>query len=151
MLVCFNLSASMSKDFLAALDSMKVVFIQPGQFLRTSRKTNPFFDPIIDVCQKNGIKWELYLPSVQVETGYPKDHVRDYHWFSFFSKWFWRVAHVLLPWLSVSRVHWLHGFFARLFCRAWREADIVIIIAQMYSNELVAIRHRSALWMFSTA
>ena len=51
------------------MPEMKVVFIQPGQFLRTSRKTNPFFDPIIEVCQKNGIDWELYLPSVQVENG----------------------------------------------------------------------------------
>lgn len=119
---------------------MKVVFVQPGQFLRTSRKTNPFFDPIIDVCQENGIDWKLYLPSVRVETGYPKDHIRDYHRFSFLSKWFWRMAHVLLPWLSVARVHWLHGFFARPFCREWRDADLVITIAQTYSNELVAMR-----------
>lgn len=121
---------------------MKIVFIQQGQFLRSKRRTNPFFDPIIEVCQKNGIDWELYLPSVRVETGYPKDHIRDYHRFSFLSKWFWRIVHVLMPWLPVSRVHWLHGFFARPFCHEWRDADLVITIAQMYSDELAAIRPR---------
>ena len=118
---------------------MKVVFIQPGQFLRTSRKTNPFFDPIIDVCQKNGIEWSIWLPKGS-ESGYPREHVCFYHVISICDCWFWRFMHVFFPWLSVARVHYLFGCFARPFCRAWREADFVITNAFAFANELVGIR-----------
>jgi hypothetical protein len=59
---------------------MKVVFLQVKNFLFSGQNTNPFFDPIISVCEKNGIDWEIWYRDRKIKTGYPKDHVRKYGW-----------------------------------------------------------------------
>lgn len=57
---------------------MKVAFYQPRHFNRTERKTNPFFDPIISVCEKNGIPYRIYQPYRRPDTGYPKVYSSQY-------------------------------------------------------------------------
>lgn len=59
---------------------MKIVFIQQRCFLQTKQHTNPLFDPIIQVCEKNGIEWEVWLTDRNLPTGYPSKNVRKYGW-----------------------------------------------------------------------
>lgn len=111
---------------------MKVIFIQPAQFLRSKDKTNPYFDPIIKCA---GEDWTVWLPRGE-ECGYPADHVRRYGRIIFWSTWFWRAVHIVCPWLSVSRVYWLFGKLARPFLRDWAKADIIITITGIFADEL---------------
>lgn len=113
---------------------MKVVFIQPAQFLRSKDKTNPYFDPIIKCA---GEDWTVWLPQCESSAcGYQAEHVRCYGAFQFWSIWFWRAVHIVCPWLSVARVHWLFGKLARPFLRDWAKADIIITITGIFADEL---------------
>ena len=40
---------------------MRIDFYMGPEFLRTERKTNPFFDPIIKVCEESGIVWQVLV------------------------------------------------------------------------------------------
>lgn len=114
---------------------MKIAFIQPKTFLRTRRRTNPFFDPII-ASLPEGCEWTLWLPKGDSETGYDASHVRHYHAVEFWQTWFWRILHLLAPWMSAARVYWLFGKVARLFCRGWADADAILTIACLFADEL---------------
>ena len=72
---------------------MKVLFIQPENFLRSTRKTNPFFDPIVKICETNGFDWELWLPSITCEHGYSVEHVKSYSRINKVAIWIYRALH----------------------------------------------------------
>ena len=107
---------------------MKVIFYQPVSFLRSAKKTNPFFDPIIEVCRKNGIDWELWLPDARVEHGYEKSHVRDMRWFYFFDHLFYRIFHYVFR-VRMERAQTWSGFLLRQLTFHRFKADLVISIA----------------------
>ena len=44
---------------------MRIHFFQPEQFNRTENKTNPFFDPLIEVCQHNNIPYKVFIAEKQ--------------------------------------------------------------------------------------
>ena len=75
---------------------MRVLFLEPGDFLRTPRKTNPYLDPIIDVCEKNGIDWEIWMPSRKTVNGYGPVHVKSYGTFHFVHNVIYRFFACLL-------------------------------------------------------
>lgn len=54
---------------------MKVHFFQPRQFNRTERGTNPFFDPLIEVCRKNGIAYKVFVDDFRPRCGYGRGRV----------------------------------------------------------------------------
>jgi len=56
---------------------MRVYFFQPKNFNRTQNRTNPFFDPIIRICEGNGIEWRIYNPGKRSKCGYPCSRTRD--------------------------------------------------------------------------
>lgn len=74
---------------------MKVAFFITPSFFRTANRTNPYFDPIIEVCTANGIEWDVWIPHSRVKHGYPPDRVRSYRALDRGSVWFWRVVHCL--------------------------------------------------------
>lgn len=114
---------------------MKIAFIQPKTFLRTRNRTNPFFDPIIASIPE-GVEWTLWLPKCDFKTGYDDSHVRQYSAFEFWQTWFWRGLHLLVPFMSIARVHWLFGKVARFFCREWAETDVILTITGIFADEL---------------
>lgn len=73
---------------------MRVYFVQPKNFNRTDKRTNPFFDPVIDVCEENNIEYKIYNPGRKSKIGYPRSRVRDSRhlrrFVSFFAKYFGR-------------------------------------------------------------
>ena len=67
---------------------MKVLFFQPKHFNRTAQKTNPFFDPIIRVCEDHGVPYRIYQPYRHPDTGYRKVYSSQYlRKFVRFFKW----------------------------------------------------------------
>ena len=107
---------------------MKVIFYQPVSFLRSAKKTNPFFDPVIDVCRKNGIDWEIWLPDARVEHGYEKSHVRDMRWFYFWDHLFYRIFHYVFR-VNAGRAQVWAGFLLRQLTFHRFKADLVVSIA----------------------
>lgn len=111
---------------------MNIVFAQPAAFLRSSAKTNPYFDPIIKCT---GGDWSIWMPKGE-NSGYPAERVRYYGALVFWSTWFWRVVHVLCPWLPSWKVYYAFGRLARPFLREWTNADIIITITGLFSDVL---------------
>ena len=114
---------------------MKVYFIQDNSFLRTSRKTNPFFDPIIKVCEENGIEWKLWLPERLQACGYDKGHVEYYRFFNALGIWFWRVAHIFWH-APVWRIYETFGRISRVLFRKTFKADLYVTIAGNLARQL---------------
>lgn len=117
---------------------MNVVFIQPSQFLRSSKKTNQFFDPIIKCIENEkeksgGIEWSIYLPKNE-KSGYASEHVHHYGAIEFFSIWFWRIVHVMMPWMPIWKVYYVFGKLSRIFLTDWAKADIIITIAGIFAD-----------------
>ena len=51
---------------------MKIYFFQDNSFFRTKEGTNPFFDPIIRVCEENGIEWKVWTTNSTKKCSYDK-------------------------------------------------------------------------------
>lgn len=117
---------------------MKICFIQDESFLRTKRNTNPFFDPIIRVCEKNGIDWEIGFKSLPKECGYQRNRIFSLTIFSFFETYIWRIAkciHSITP-----------RIFQITFAKVWKKfggsisnANLYITIAGNMIYELAAM------------
>lgn len=73
---------------------MRIDFYMGPEFLRTERKTNPFFDPIIKVCEENGIEWRVLFPGKPKVCGYPADKIASFGFWQSGSVWFWRIVHL---------------------------------------------------------
>ena len=112
---------------------MKIVFVQPAQFFRTERKTNPFFDPIIAVCEKDGIDWELWLQDGAERHGYAARRVRNCRWIRLATLWMYRFFHYVffLPtWLSYECAGYILGVVT---CRRGR-ADVYVTVAGAFAD-----------------
>ena len=107
---------------------MKVIFIEPGNFLRTPQKTNPFLDPIIDVCEKQGIDWEIWMPSRRTPNGYAAKRVHSYGTLRMAYVFCYRILHYVLrfPVLRSSLI--LGNLFRRVF-RSSCDPDVVISLS----------------------
>lgn len=117
---------------------MKVYFIQDNSFLRTARATNPFFDPIIKVCEKNGIEWKVLLPVKPAKCGYDKLHIGYYTAFLNIGVWFWRFVH--LVWRQPEwKVYELYGKLARPFFGRQLKAYLYITIAGNLAEQLAGL------------
>lgn len=117
---------------------MKIRFIQDNSFLRTAGKTNPFFDPIVRVCEKNGIEWKVLLPAKPAKCGYDKLHIGYYTAFLNIGVWFWRFVHLI--WRQpVWKVYELYGKLARLFFGRQLKADLYITIAGNLAEQLAGL------------
>lgn len=117
---------------------MKVHFFQDNSFFRTAKGTNPFFDPIIQVCEENGIEWKVFTYSPCAKCGYPLEKMGYFGRYSAFMVWVWRVVH--LVWRAeVWQVWGLFGRLMRPFCRKRFEADLFVTIAGNMSTALAGM------------
>lgn len=117
---------------------MTIYFIQDNSFLRTAEKTNPFFDPIIKVCEKNGIEWKVLLPARPAKCGYDKLHVGYYTAFLNIGVWFWRLVHLIWR-RPVWKIYELYGKLARPFFGRQLKADLYITIAGNLAEQLAGL------------
>lgn len=117
---------------------MKVHFFQDNSFFRTAKGTNPFFDPIIQVCEENGIEWKVFTYSPCAKCGYPSEKVGYFGWYSAFMVWVWRVVHLVWR-VEVWQVWGLLGRLMRPFFRKRFEADLFITIAGNMSTALAGM------------
>lgn len=117
---------------------MKIYFIQDNSFLRTADKTNPFFDPIIKVCEKNGIEWKLWTSAPCKKCGYDKNRVEYLRTFDWLWTWFWRAVH-LIWWGDSDPVQRLFGRLMRPFWGKKFEADLFITIAGNQGAQLAGM------------
>ena len=108
---------------------MKIYFVQPKNFNRTEKRTNPFFDPIIEVCEENGIEYLIYNPGRKSRTGYPRKKVRDSRhlrrFVIFFSKYFGRF----IPGGAEYDIDRMAGRIWNLLTFGRDRADIYITVA----------------------
>lgn len=106
---------------------MKVAFFQPRHFNRTERKTNPFFDPVVEVCREAGIPYRIFQPYRHPDTGYPVVHSSQY--LRKFVRFFrWSVGR-LLKGRSKAEIDRLAGkTWNLLTLGSWR-ADVYVTIA----------------------
>lgn len=117
---------------------MKVHFFQDNTFFRTARGTNPFFDPIIQVCEENEIEWKVWTTVPTPKCGYPPEKVGYFGRFAMGSVWLWRVAHLVWP-MATWRYSWLYGRLMRPFVRKRFGADLFITVAGNLCEQLVGI------------
>ncbi len=122
---------------------MRVHFFQPEQFNRTERSTNPFFDPIIAVCEREGISYRVFCAERhRSQSGYGE------RWGN---SWVLFLAEVLalrcVKWFKVSpqlsfRV-W--GWMANLLTFGHYRADICITVAGMHLEVLQGVAPKARL------
>ena len=120
-------------------DGMKVLCAMPESFVRTRGRTNPFFDPIIRVCEENDIEWNLLVPCQVGKTGYNPLNVVDGKVLEFLGLWFWRVVHLIRPSLPSEKVYELLGRVFRPFFGAKYQANIIISVAGQFVEQLIGI------------
>ena len=117
---------------------MKVCFIQDGSFLRTAEKTNPFFDPIIKVCEQSGMDWRVGFRGMPKACGYQKGKVFSFKLFLFWEIWAWHIAKCF-----GAKASWkVQVAFANMWKRVFGgivDADIYITIAGNMIYELAAM------------
>ncbi len=106
---------------------MKIAFLHPNKFYRTSKKTNPFFDPIMAVCDDAEIKYEIYEQWRPVSSnGY--ENVKSFYWIDL-----WEIlGHRLLKWFPYlpARPLWLLlGWWANALSFGRYRADMYIVVA----------------------
>lgn len=87
---------------------MRIDFYMGPEFLRTEQNTNPFFDPIIKVCEENGIEWRALFPAKPKACGYPADKIASFGFWQRGSVWFWRIVHLFWH-VPTWRINFLYG------------------------------------------
>lgn len=116
---------------------MKVLFVCDKEFLRTAHKTNPFYDPIIETCRRNGIEYSILLDK-NIPCGYDANRVSSYQALWQCSKWFWRLMHVFTR-KSVSEVNALFGRCARILWKRRFSSDVIVTIGGALSEFIQAL------------
>lgn len=114
---------------------MKVYFFQDNSFFRTKEGTNPFFDPIIHVCEENGIEWKVWTNEPSEKCGYSVEKMRYFSRFNKISVFFCRIARLILR-MDARCCEYLFGRFMRPFYGRELTADLYITIA---GNQCVAL------------
>ncbi len=122
---------------------MRVHFFQPAQFNRTADKTNPFFDPIIRVCERERIPYRVFCAERhRSESGYGA---------KWGNSWFLFLAEVLalrcVKWFKVSpqRSYRVWGWMVNLLTFGRYRADVCIVSAQMHLEILQGVAPKARL------
>lgn len=117
---------------------MNVHFFQDNSFFRTKKGMNPFFGPIIRVCEENGIEWKVWTHEPCEKCGYPTDRMGYFGAFDKLSIFVCRVLRLLFR-VDVSRAQVLFGKLMRLFYRNKFKADLYVTIAGNMSEHLAGL------------
>lgn len=113
----------------------KILFACGPEFLRTPNRTNPFFDPIISVCEKAGFDWKVLFVTRDARSGYPSERVGSFALLNALGIWFWRLVRLFRPRADPHDVYRLYGRLARPFLSRLLEADLVVTIAGYLHDE----------------
>jgi len=128
---------------------MMVHFYQPDSFLRTRQKTNPFFDPIVRVCEENGIEYRIFLPHCPIDIGYRKSLVSCTAWISVIGNLIWKVARII-GFRDPCSVYFAYAKVLRMLTVKRHTADIVIscggalgyVLSRLYpDSRVVDLQH----------
>lgn len=122
---------------------MRVHFFQPAQFNRTADKTNPFFDPIIRVCERERIPYRVFCAErYRSGSGYGA---------KWGNSWILFLAEVLalrcVKWFKVSpqRSYRVWGWMANLLTFGHYRADVCITVAGMHLEILQGVAPKARL------
>lgn len=122
---------------------MRVHFFQPAQFNRSADKTNPFFNPIIRVCERERIPYRVFCAERhRSESGYGA---------KWGNSWFLFLAEVLalrcVKWFKVSpqRSYRVWGWMVNLLTFGHYRADICITVAGMHLEILQGVAPKARL------
>lgn len=121
---------------------MKVCFIQVAPFLLKSGKFNPLYDPIINVCRKNRIDWEVWVLDKDAIVGYESEHVRLIWRYSKFAFWCYCVLHHVFG-FSVWNAYAFVGRIYRWMRLLPADADVFITNAHVWCDVLSGISPRA--------
>ena len=122
---------------------MIIHFFQPELFNRTEQKTNPFFDPLIDVCRKNNIPYRVFIAEKKASpNGY-----RNAAGNSWILVWPEILGFRLIKWFHLpSRLVWRSlGAVMNLLTFGRYRADICITVAGVHMEILQGIAPRARL------
>lgn len=122
---------------------MIIHFFQPELFNRTEQKTNPFFDPIIDVCRTNDIQYRVFIAEKKASpNGY-----RNAAGNSWILVWPEILGFRLIKWFHLpSRLVWRFlGAVMNLLTFGRYRADICITVAGVHMEILQGIAPRARL------
>lgn len=108
---------------------MKIYFFQDNSFFRTKEGTNPFFDPIIRVCEENGIEWKVWTTNSTKKCGYDKSHVGYLRTINFLWTWYWRAHRILNKKADPELLQLRFGKIMRLFYGKKLKAEMFVTIA----------------------
>lgn len=122
---------------------MRIHFFQPEQFNRTENKTNPFFDPLIEVCQHNNIPYKVFIAEKQLtRNGYGNKAGNS---------WNLVLPEILgfrlIKWFQLpSRLVWyIAGFIINILTLGKYRADICITVAGIHLEILQGIAPKARL------
>ncbi len=121
---------------------MKIAFMQPSQFYRTPNKTNPFFDPIMKVCDEAGVSYRIFELAKHLSPTSYKD-VRSSYWLLY-----WEIFGCrLIKWFHLSeRPLWLFlGWWANILSFGRFRADLYITVAGVNLEILQGINPKARL------
>lgn len=114
---------------------MKVNFIVTQSFLRTAKKTDPFYDPIIRAIEGiKGVDWNVFLWDKGVECGYPNERLSDYLVLERVGIWFYKLCHIFAWRLPSWKIYRLFGILSRPFFAKKFAADVVITQAGQFAE-----------------
>ena len=113
----------------------KILFVCGPEFLRTPNRTNPFFDPIISVCEKAGFDWRILFLTRDARSGYPPERVGNFALLNGLGIWFWRLVRLFRPHADPHDAYRLYGRLARPFFSRLLDADLVVTIAGYLQDE----------------
>lgn len=122
---------------------MIIHFFQPELFNRTEQKTNPFFDPLIDVCRKNNIPYRVFISEKKASpNGY-----RNAAGNSWILVWPEILGFRLIKWFHLpSRLVWRSlGAVMNILTFGRYRADICITVAGVHMEILQGIAPRARL------
>lgn len=122
---------------------MRIHFFQPEQFNRTENKTNPFFDPLIEVCQHNNIPYKVFIAE--------KQQTRNGYGNKAGNSWNLVLPEILgfrlIKWFQLpSRLVWyIAGFIMNILTLGKYRADICITVAGIHLEILQGIAPKARL------
>jgi len=123
---------------------MKVHFIVTQSFLRTAARTDPFYDPIIQVIEKlPDIEWEVFVSHNCVECGYPAEKLDEFHALYVCSVWFYRFCR-LIAWRVPSwKIYQWFGKLSRPFFVRKFNADVVVTQSGQFADVFATLLPRA--------
>ena len=119
---------------------MKINFIATDSFLRTAAKTDPFYDPIIKVVEREErVEWKIFVSHKGVASGYSRNRIDNYWWFEWLGIWFYKICRVFAWRVEAWKIYKWFGILSRpIFARKFN-ADVVITQSGQFAEVFLGL------------